>query len=206
MWRMLEPVEGTILRSTHGVDIKGVGLTHLRSRLSVIPQTPTLFIGTIRSNLDPFNNASDEAVWAALEQVQLKEFVTSLPQGLQSEVKEGGENFSVGQRQLFCFCRALLRGSKIILMDEATASVDQRTDAMIQGAMESAFTDHTVIIIAHRLNTVMACDKILVLDQGHVAEFGKPSELVNREDSYFAALVNKTGEENAKRLRALIKY
>ena len=137
LYRMLEPLCGKIL--IDGIDISTIGLYQLRSMLSIIPQVPTLFIGTIRSNLDPFKEYTDERIWEVLEQVQLKSFISSLKLKLENPVSEGGSDYSVGQRQLFCFARALLRDSKIIIMDEATSNIDFETDQVIQETITKLF-------------------------------------------------------------------
>jgi ATP-binding cassette subfamily C (CFTR/MRP) protein 4 len=175
--------EGTI--SIDGVDIKTVPLHALRSKIAIIPQEPILFLGTLRQNLDPFDEYSDSQLWDALEDVNLKEVVSGLPSGLDSGVLEGGCNFSVGQRQLFCLVRAILKNATIVALDEATASVDLATDETIQRTIRMKCQDSTVLTIAHRLNTVMDADKILVMESGKVVEFGRTGTLLQNRDSRF---------------------
>jgi ATP-binding cassette subfamily C (CFTR/MRP) protein 4 len=175
--------EGTI--SIDGVDIKTVPLHALRSKIAIIPQEPILFLGTLRQNLDPFDEYSDSQLWNALEDVDLKEVVSGLPSGLDSEVLEGGCNFSVGQRQLLCLVRAILKNAKIVALDEATASVDLATDETIQRTIRMKCKDCTALTIAHRLNTVMDADKILVMESGKAVEFGRTGALLQNRDSRF---------------------
>ncbi|XP_038076865.1 ATP-binding cassette sub-family C member 9-like [Patiria miniata] len=185
--RVIDVFEGRIF--IDGVNIMSVPLLTLRSKISIIPQDPVLFTGPIRANLDPERNVSDDEMWHALEIAQLKDVVTQLDGGLDAVVTEGGENFSVGQRQLFCLARAFLRKSNILIMDEATASVDMETDKILQTIVATAFADRTVLTIAHRIATIRSYDKIIVLDGGRVAEFGSPDELLADEDGMFTALV-----------------
>ncbi|XP_055085554.1 ATP-binding cassette sub-family C member 12 isoform X2 [Periophthalmus magnuspinnatus] len=187
LFRLVEPTEGSIL--IDGVDITAIGLHDLRCKLSVIPQEPVLFIGTVRYNMDPFDSYSDDEIWTALEKTYMKDVISQLEGKLLAPVLENGENFSVGERQLLCMARALLRNSKIILLDEATASIDAETDALIQNTIKEAFKDCTVLTIAHRINTILTSDRILVMDQGQVAELDTPDVLQQRPDSIFSSLV-----------------
>ena len=174
-----------------GVDISAVGLNALRSSIAIIPQDPYLFSGSIRLNLDPFNKHTDEELWAAIAKSNLDPLVRSLPGGLAYEVQEGGDNFSIGQRQLFCLARALVRKSKILLLDEATSSVDYQTDKLIQKVIREEFgrSDSTVLTIAHRLDTIMDSDKVVLMADGKVVEVGNPKTLQKRSNSLFSKLV-----------------
>lgn len=175
-----------------GVDTQSLLLEELRKNISIIPQDPILFSGSLRSNLDPFDENSDEAIWNVLNQVELKETVSSLAGGLMCKISDGGSNFSLGQRQLICLGRALLRKNKILVLDEATASVDYETDTLIQKTINSEFANCTVLTIAHRLHTVIKADKILVMDNGTMVEFDHPHELLKNENGYLTKLVNET--------------
>ncbi|EYC42852.1 hypothetical protein Y032_0515g2785 [Ancylostoma ceylanicum] len=175
-----------------GVDIATVGLHRLRRAMSFIPQDPVLFAGTIRSNLDPNNLFTDSELWSALEKTYLKTLISNLDKKLESEVTAGGENFSVGERQLMCLARALLMKSKIVLLDEATASLDMSTDKLIQKVIREVFQDATVILIAHRLENVYGLDRVLMMDGGKVVEFDRPEVLLNKTASELRILVRQT--------------
>ncbi|KAM5163075.1 ATP-binding cassette sub-family C member 5 [Mantella aurantiaca] len=193
IFRLVELSGGCI--KIDGVKISDIGLADLRSKLSIIPQEPVLFSGTVRSNLDPFNQYSEEQIWDSLERTHMKECICQLPLKLETEVVENGENFSVGERQLLCIARALLRRCKILILDEATAAMDTETDLLIQETIREAFSDCTMLTIAHRLHTVLGSDRIMVLTQGQVTEFDTPSALLSNENtrffSMFAAAENK---------------
>ncbi|KAK5646954.1 hypothetical protein RI129_005418 [Pyrocoelia pectoralis] len=185
----LSYVSGDI--SIDNVNTRNLNLRALRSKMSVIPQDPTLFSGTLRQNLDPFEEYEDSDIWNVLDEVELKYFFASLPQGLSHVINQGGTNVSVGQRQLICLARAILRNNTILIMDEATANVDMETDNLIQRTIRKKFECCTVLTIAHRLETVMDSDKVLVINAGKVVEFDKPSVLLNNINGYFYKMVQK---------------
>jgi len=184
-----------------GDPVHDIPLRALRGRVSVIPQDPVLFTGTIRFNLDPFGSASEDHIWKTLRRVQLEKVVKEQPGGLclESPVRENGSNFSIGQRQLFCVARALLTESKLLIMDEATASVDYATDARIQKVLRSEFKECTVLTIAHRIQTILDYDMIMALEKGRLAEFGKPKDLLKDPKSYFSELLTEEQKEERKR-------
>ncbi|KAJ6817406.1 ABC transporter C family member 14 isoform X2 [Iris pallida] len=188
LFRIVEPSEGKII--IDGVDIRTLGLHDLRSRFGIIPQEPVLFEGTVRSNIDPIGQYSDDEIWQSLERCQLKDVVAGKPEKLDSLVVDNGENWSVGQRQLLCLGRVMLKRSRILFMDEATASVDSQTDAVIQKIIREDFSACTIISIAHRIPTVMDCDRVLVIDAGLAREFDSPANLIGRP-SLFGALVQE---------------
>ncbi|TPX40109.1 hypothetical protein SeLEV6574_g06782 [Synchytrium endobioticum] len=201
IFRMVEPVGGSII--IDGEDCLTLGLNDLRSRLAIIPQDPTLFSGTIRYNLDPFAQHSDSDLWDALARASLKDKVAEMDGKLEASVTEGGENLSVGQRQLLCLARAMLRRPKVLVLDEVTSNIDYETDATVQRVLREDFQQTTILTIAHRLNTIIDYDKILVLDQGRIVEYDTPANLLSREGTAFGALVDETGATNSKLLREL---
>lgn len=208
LFRIIEPTTGKII--IDGIDVGELGLFDLRSRLTIIPQDPVLFTGSLRMNLDPFDNFSDSDIWHALSLAHLKEFVQKVDNGLLHKVTEGGDNLSVGQRQLICLARALLRKTKILVLDEATAgkfsmgfrlpilhltilffsliAVDVETDKLIQDTIQKEFQTCTIVTIAHRLNTIIEYDRILVLDNGKIAEFDSPTNLLADRKSIFYSM------------------
>uniref|UniRef100_A0A8C1DK44 ATP-binding cassette, sub-family C (CFTR/MRP), member 3 n=1 Tax=Cyprinus carpio carpio TaxID=630221 RepID=A0A8C1DK44_CYPCA len=183
LFRLLEAADGEIVIDE--VKISEIGLHDLRSKLTIIPQEPVLFSGTLRMNLDPFEKYSDEEVWKVLELSHLKKFVSNQTSKLELECSEGGENLSVGQRQLVCLARALLRKTRILVLDEATAAVDLETDDLIQSTIRTQFEDCTVFTIAHRLNTIMDYTRVLVLDKGQIAEFDTPTNLIAQKGIFY---------------------
>lgn len=199
----LATIEGEII--IDGRETSQLGLHELRSQLSIIPQEPVLFSGTMRHNLDPFDEYPDQVLWRALEEVELKEAVTELPAGLSSRMSEGGGNFSVGQRQLVCLARAIVRRNRLLVLDEATANVDPQTDALIQSTIRSKFAECTVLTIAHRLHTVMDSDKVLVMDAGRMVEFDHPHMLLQNADGILRGMVDQTGRGMAETLSRVAK-
>ena len=204
LFRIIEARSGSVV--IDGIDVSTIGLNHLRRNLGIIPQTPTMFSGSLRHNIDPFEEHTDEEIWEVLEKVNLKSVASALPEKLEHMVSEGGTNFSVGQRQLLCMARALLLDPKILLLDEATAQVDQMNDSMLQRMIRTCFAEKTVLTIAHRLETIMDSDRVMVLDDGHLKEFDSPANLLQKEgeEALFRALVYAEGEENGRRLEGLV--
>ena len=188
LFRLVDPESGSI--EIDGVDLCTMGMERLRTSLAIIPQDPTLFSGTMRDNLDPFHEHNAESLWECLDMVELKSFVEESHGGLDMEIAAKGENLSVGQRQLTCLGRALLRKSKVLVLDEATASVDHKTDKLIQTTLSNAVKDNgsTIIAIAHRINTIIGYDYILVLDDGNVAEWGRPADLLKKAGGHLTSL------------------
>lgn len=203
LFRIIEASGGKIV--IDGIDISTIGLHCLRSKLTIIPQDPVLFSGSLRMNIDPFNSYSDDAVWTALEHSHLKNFVSQLTDGLNYKVSEGGDNLSVGQRQLICLARALLRKTKVLILDEATAAIDIETDELIQNTIRTEFNDCTILTIAHRLNTIMDSDRIIVLDQGKIVEFDSPNILLSDKDSIFYGMAKSAGIANGEDTIAIKK-
>uniref|UniRef100_A0A8C8B9T9 Uncharacterized protein n=1 Tax=Otus sunia TaxID=257818 RepID=A0A8C8B9T9_9STRI len=195
LFRLLEAAGGSILIDE--VDIATIGLHDLRQNLTIIPQDPVLFTGTLRMNLDPFDQYTDEEVWKALELAHLKTYVQDLPEGLLHLVSEGGENLSVGQRQLVCLARAVLRKAKILILDEATAAVDLETDNLIQTTIRSEFADCTVLTIAHRLHTIMDSNRVMVLQAGRIVEYDSPEELLKKQ-GVFSVMAKDAGIVNTE--------
>lgn len=212
LFRFLEARRGSI--TIDGVDIANIKLEDLRSRLAIIPQDPVLFSGTVRSNIDPFAEHDDRELREALERVHLvssaeesssddnegEDGVNKNPfSSLSTTISEGGSNLSQGQRQLLCLARAIVARPKVMILDEATSAVDKATDALIQRSVREEFSDSTLIVIAHRLSTIADFDRILVLGEGKVVEFGSPRELLEKEDGAFHGMVEDSGERDVLR-------
>ncbi|CAL1373524.1 unnamed protein product [Linum trigynum] len=189
LFRLVEPTEGRII--IDGIDISTIGLHDLRSHFGIIPQDPTLFCGTVRYNLDPLSRHTDPEIWEVLEKCQLREAILQKEEGLDTSVAEDGSNWSMGQRQLFCLGRALLKRSKILVLDEATASIDNTTDAILQRIIRTEFAECTVITVAHRIPTVMDSTKVLAMADGELAEYDEPGNLMKEEGSLFRQLVHE---------------
>jgi ABC-type multidrug transport system fused ATPase/permease subunit len=192
LFRMVELSGGSIL--VDGTDISQVPLQVLRSKLAIIPQDPVLLTGSLRFQLDPFNTYPDSAVWAVLDQVNMRETVQSFPLGLSEPIRENGENLSQGQRQLICIARALLRQTQILVVDEGTSAVDPYTDELVQKVLREQATVRgtTILAIAHRLQTILDFDRILVMGNGNVLEFDTPANLAADKNSVFASMLGET--------------
>ncbi|CAG2170433.1 unnamed protein product, partial [Oppiella nova] len=222
LFRMSPPTGDIII---DGLNTSTISLRDLRNKLSIIPQDPVLFAGSVRRNIDPFNNHTDKRLWEVLEEVRLKDAVIDMAGGLDADISEGGSNFSVGQRQLICLARAILKQNRILVLDEATANVDptyasiccinsinsriiikqEMTDSLIQQTIRDKFADCTVMTIAHRLHTIMDSDRVLVLDAGRVIEFDEPHLLLQNESGLFASMVRMTGKGMAQNLKEMAK-
>ncbi|GLI63446.1 hypothetical protein VaNZ11_006418 [Volvox africanus] len=200
LFRMFELAYGRII--IDGVNIASIKLQQVRAGIAIIPQEPVMFKGTVRSNLDPFGQLPDSELWRALELVHLKEAVTELG-GLDSVVAEGGSNFSLGQKQLVCMARCVLKPTRILVLDEATAAMDLQTDALIQKTIRKAFTERTTVTIAHRLDTIIFSDRILAMAAGQLKEFDTPTALLQHSTSFFTKLVEDTGPHASKMLRRM---
>ncbi|XP_014299326.1 ATP-binding cassette sub-family C member 4 isoform X1 [Microplitis demolitor] len=198
----LARVEGVV--EIDGIDTGSIYLEDLRRNISIIPQDPVLFSGTLRKNLDPFGEYTDNALWSALEEVELKDPFAMID-GLDSRVFDRGTNFSAGQRQLVCLARAILRNNKILMLDEATANVDPHTDGLIQRTIRTKFAECTVMTVAHRLNTIMDSDKVLVMEKGRMVEFDHPYVLLKNDHGHFTSLVKQTGRAMTDQLIRIAK-
>jgi ATP-binding cassette subfamily C (CFTR/MRP) protein 1 len=192
--RIVEAHSGSI--EIDGTDIATVDLQQLRSNIAFIPQDSTLFEGTLRSNIDPLNKHSDEEVYQLLVQASLEDLIDRHELGLDQPIQENGSNLSSGQKQLICICRAILRKCKIVVMDEATANIDINTEQVIQKLIHEKLKEWTVITIAHRLNTIINSDRVLVLDQGKVVDFEKPEVLIKNRSSVFYSYMNEMRVSN----------
>jgi ABC-type multidrug transport system fused ATPase/permease subunit len=191
LFRILEPIEGII--SIDDIDITTIGLKKLRSNITIIPQDPAIFSGTLRYNIDPLNLVTDDEIKNVMNKINFNYIINKHPNGLYQDIAEGGSNLSVGEKQLICICRAILRKSKIIIMDEATASIDFQTEEIIQKAINEIMKNSTVLTIAHRIKTIIKYDKILVLDNGEVKDFDSPEILKKKKDGIFYELYQKSG-------------
>eukprot|EP00560_Eucampia_antarctica_P005893 CAMPEP_0197841184 /NCGR_PEP_ID=MMETSP1437-20131217/46033_1 /TAXON_ID=49252 ORGANISM="Eucampia antarctica, Strain CCMP1452" /NCGR_SAMPLE_ID=MMETSP1437 /ASSEMBLY_ACC=CAM_ASM_001096 /LENGTH=280 /DNA_ID=CAMNT_0043450905 /DNA_START=1122 /DNA_END=1964 /DNA_ORIENTATION=- len=206
LFRLVEIEKGKIFLDN--VDLATIGLADVRGRkhgMAIIPQDPVLFSGTLRECLDPFGTSTDAAIIEALKAVRIANVETREASALNDFVDECGRNFSVGERQLLCLARAILNQPKLLVLDEATASVDAETDAFIQRMLRSRFQGTTLLTIAHRLNTIMDYDVVLVMENGKAREFGPPKQLLEIENGLFNELILSTGKESSKVLRSMVK-
>jgi ABC-type multidrug transport system fused ATPase/permease subunit len=197
LFRIIEATSGSIL--IDGVDIANLPLNLLRSSIAIIPQDPVLFSGTVRFNLDPFNESTDAQIWHALQQSNLSSAIERLELKLESPVAENGENFSVGQKCQICLARAMLRNAKVLIIDEGTANVDMETDSIIQNNLRNFF-NCTILTIAHRLNTIIDYDRVIVMEDGRISEFDTPANLLNNCNSLLGKLIAETGTHSANLL------
>jgi ATP-binding cassette, subfamily C (CFTR/MRP), member 1 len=179
-----------------------VNLNKLRSSMAIIPQEPVMFAGTLRTNLDPFNQRTDKELLDVLHKCLLGQLVEANGDGLEAKVEFMGSNYSLGTQQLICLARAMLNPSRILLLDEATAALDSDTDAKVQHVLETHFSDRTIFTIAHRLDTIIHSDRILVMNAGVVAEFDRPNVLLSDPSSIFYELCMNTGKAQFKVLAA----
>ena len=202
LFRMHEIVGDIVI---DGINCKTIGLHDLRRKMSIIPQDPIAFIGSLRKNLDPFDEHSEDRIWEVLEEVQLRDAVNEMPGKLEYQLSESGGNLSVGQRQLICLARAILRRNRILVLDEATANVDHKTDSLIQRTIRQNFRDCTVLTIAHRLNTIIDSDRVIVMDAGRVVEFGRPYALLQNNSGMFYKLVKQMGIQMSSELMRAAK-
>ncbi|KAJ2390705.1 hypothetical protein H4S02_001710 [Coemansia sp. RSA 2611] len=196
LFRIIEGAGGDII--IDGQPISQYGVADVRNKLSIIPQDPVLFADTVRENLDSFNRYNNQEIWVALEHAHLADFIRTKDDRLEFQITPGGENFSVGQRQLICLAHALLKQAKILVLDEATAAIDNATDSIIQESIRREFKNCTVLTIAHRVNTIIDSDLILVMDGGKAAEYDTPANLLQNKDSLFAKLVEESKTNNDK--------
>ena len=192
LFRLIDPCGGSV--RIDGVDTGTVGVGDVRSSLTAIPQEPVLFSGTVRANIDPFGTCTDDTLWRALRKCGLESHVASMG-GLDAAVGEGGEGLSAGQRQLVCLARALVRETKVLVLDEASSSLDLASDRLVQLGIRHDFEGCTVICVAHRLATVVDYDRVLVLDYGRVVELGSPADLMRTEGGVFRAMVEELGPD-----------
>ncbi|KAJ1529288.1 hypothetical protein ONE63_006086 [Megalurothrips usitatus] len=194
LFRIVELNSGSI--KLDDIDIAEVALSTLRAKISIIPQDPVLFSGTVRSNLDRRNKCDEKELWDALTKTRLLDRINALPQKLDTVIGDGSAGLSAGERQLLCLARALLKNSKVLILDEATASIDPETETAVQSTVDEEFKSCTVLIIAHRLSTVTNCDRILVMEEGKVVEFDEPNNLLNNPTSLYAKMMASQHSED----------
>jgi ABC-type multidrug transport system fused ATPase/permease subunit len=203
LFRFLECCQGNI--TIDDLDISKIPLHELRKRITIIPQSPALFSGTIRSNIDVFDEYDDHVIWQALERVHIKDKIEKMPLKLQEPVTEHGSNFSIGEQALISLSRSLLNKTKVIVFDEATAHVDHESDQLIQETIRNEFSDCTTLTIAHRLDTIIGSDRVIVLENGSIVEQGKPIDLLNASNGYFYGLCAENGPEYVASLKEMCK-